>query len=445
MLVLVSFVLVLAAAVTLVVGLLQSGLTLIYLSIACSVLAGVVLAVAVLRGRPEPKAAPVGRSYTAPAAAPPPPVPASVGAPSTPSTSSWSPPTPAPPPPPPPAIESGPSDDAATKAAGAALLGRLRGRKAGTGDATPAPATDGDTDGDVEVQPMVVGSTDVTAQMPAAGEPGDDFPVPDYERLRANELLAKLPDLDRNQLEVVRDREAAGKNRFTVLARIDGLLAAKSEPDWDAADDEWQADEEADEAHDEEPPYGAGADDDEPEVLVAEAAAADDEWESDDAAFAMGAGSSFPIADYDSLTVGQILPRLSSLDAEELAQVRAREEMGRRRSTILERVDRMAARSAPSAMAMPAAPPARARKSPARKAAAGKAAAGKAAAAEPAKRARAGASAPAPRKGASRQAATEKASAPKVAAPRKAAKRAAPTKKAAATTKAGGAKKARKG
>ncbi|MGI8984256.1 MAG: hypothetical protein ACR2HM_06950, partial [Acidimicrobiales bacterium] len=65
MLVLVSFVLVLAAAVTLVVGLLQSGLNLIYLSIGCSVLAGVVLAVAVLRGRPEPKAAaPVGRAYT---------------------------------------------------------------------------------------------------------------------------------------------------------------------------------------------------------------------------------------------------------------------------------------------------------------------------------------------------------------------------------------------
>ncbi len=62
MVVLVSFLLVLAAAVTLVVGLLQSGLTLIYLSIGCSVVAGLVLAAAVLRGRPEPKAAP----YAAP-------------------------------------------------------------------------------------------------------------------------------------------------------------------------------------------------------------------------------------------------------------------------------------------------------------------------------------------------------------------------------------------
>ncbi len=69
MVVLVSFALVLAAAVTLVVGLLQSGLTLIYVSIACSVVAGLVLAVAVLRGRPEPKPAAAGRPVSAPAAA----------------------------------------------------------------------------------------------------------------------------------------------------------------------------------------------------------------------------------------------------------------------------------------------------------------------------------------------------------------------------------------
>ncbi|MDQ6796579.1 MAG: hypothetical protein M3011_00900 [Actinomycetota bacterium] len=53
--VLVSFVLVVVAAITLVIGLLQSGLAIIYVSIACSVLAGIVLATAVLRGRrPHP-------------------------------------------------------------------------------------------------------------------------------------------------------------------------------------------------------------------------------------------------------------------------------------------------------------------------------------------------------------------------------------------------------
>src|SRR5205807_1152331 len=56
--VLVSFLLVLAAAVTLVIGLLNSGLGLIYVSIACSVAAGIVLALAVVRSRPERAAAP---------------------------------------------------------------------------------------------------------------------------------------------------------------------------------------------------------------------------------------------------------------------------------------------------------------------------------------------------------------------------------------------------
>src|SRR5207302_4623651 len=56
--VLVSFLLVLAAAVTLVIGLLNSGLGLIYVSIGCSVAAGIVLALAVVRSRPERAGAP---------------------------------------------------------------------------------------------------------------------------------------------------------------------------------------------------------------------------------------------------------------------------------------------------------------------------------------------------------------------------------------------------
>src|SRR4030081_2864574 len=51
--VLLSFLLVLAAAVTLVIGLLNSGLGLIYVSIGCSVAAGIVLALAVVRNRPR--------------------------------------------------------------------------------------------------------------------------------------------------------------------------------------------------------------------------------------------------------------------------------------------------------------------------------------------------------------------------------------------------------
>ncbi|HUQ40032.1 MAG TPA: hypothetical protein VM030_07730, partial [Acidimicrobiales bacterium] len=248
MLVLVSFVLVLAAAVTLVVGLLQSGLTLIYLSIGCSVLAGVVLAVAVLRGRPEPRAAaPVGRSFTPPAAAPP--QPATVGA-APASTSTYEsttsftpPPSPPPPspPPPPPSPSPGPTDDSATKAAGTALLGRLRRRTEEPAEspavaATPAPAPEPE----YEPEP-------VTAQYEAVPVEADDgFPIADYDRLRATDLLRQLGGLDRNQLEAVRERESAGKNRFTIMSRIDVLLAGMTEPAWDADDDGWEDDEEVD-------------------------------------------------------------------------------------------------------------------------------------------------------------------------------------------------------
>ena len=372
MLVLVSFVLVLAAAVTLVVGLLQSGLTLIYLSIGCSVLAGVVLAVAVLRGRPEPKAAPIGRPYTPPASAPP--VRASVGAPasSATETTSFTPPPPAPPtpstPPAPPAR--GVSDDAATKAAGTALLGRLRGRR---GQEPPADATP-------ESEPEPVSAPEpVTMEMPAvSAEADDDFPIPDYDKLRATDLLRRLGSLDRNQLEAVRERETAGKNRFTILSRVDVLLAAQAEPAWEVDDDEWESHGDAAPSDAAVIPVGPVADDDElaaGEIEDDEADEVDvdqrDEVDLDEVDELVSPVDEFPIANYDSLTVGQILPRLSDLNADELAQVRAREQQGRARGTILDRIERLAAKSGAMAMPAPAAPARRspaARKAPARKA-----------------------------------------------------------------------------
>ena len=356
MLVLVSFVLVLAAAVTLVVGLLQSGLTLIYLSIACSVLAGVVLAVAVLRGRPEPKQAAPGRPYTPPQPAP---VPASVGAPASGSeTTSWSPPSSSPRPPPPsyspPAT---PTDDSATKAAGAALLGRLRGKR-GDKDAAPVAAAPTTSLGDEPVDDDVVETG--TTEMPAVtitGEDDDGFPIADYDRLRATELLSRLPALDRNQLEAVREREANGKNRFTIMSRVDALLATTAEPAWEVGDDEWEDDD-------------AGPVSD---LVVSDAISVEDDEADELDDEPVTGGGAFPIAAYETLTVGQILPRLSELGADELAQVRRREEMGRGRGTILDRIDRLASRAAPAPtpMAMPPAAPARkapARKAPARKA-----------------------------------------------------------------------------
>lgn len=436
MLVLVSFVLVLAAAVTLVVGLLQSGLTLIYLSIGCSVLAGVVLAVAVLRGRPEPRAAaPAGRSFTPPAAAPP--VPASVGAPASTSTyestSSWTPP-PSSPPPPPPSAPSGSTDDPSVKAAGTALLGRLR-RRTEEPEEAPAAATSA-PEPEYEAGPA-------TAQYEAVSDEADDgFPIADYDRLRATDLLRRLGGLDRNQLEAVRERESAGKNRFTIMSRIDVLLAAMTEPAWEAADDGWEDDEAVDAQA---PDAGttvieAGAADDfavddddwgdEPEAVVTPIPLG--EVEDDEVDELVSPADEFPIAGYESLTVGQILPRLSHLDADELAQVRAREQEGRARGTILDRVDRLASKS--GAMGMPSAPakraaPARARKAaPAAKAATPAPRKARVAKVTPAAVEPAPAKAPARKTGGRKAAATE---APMVEAVKKAS-----TRKAAAARKA---------
>jgi hypothetical protein len=437
-LVLVSFVLVLAAAVTLVVGLLQSGLTLIYLSIGCSVLAGVVLAVAVLRGRPEARPATAGRSFSPPQRAE---VPAAVGASSaTETTSSWSSPpvasTPAPTPAPPPPARApasasasasvSTSSDEATKAAGSALLGRLRGRRAEEAG-TPAPAP-------VTPSPVTVVSTpEETTEVPVVSAPAEDadgFPIADYDRLRATELLAQLPALDRNQLEAVRERESSGKNRFTIMSRVDSLIAAKGEPAWEAGDDEWDDEDaavtsagvstddeaalDADLANDTAGEWGV--DDDEVDELVSPAAASD-----------------FPIAGYESLTVGQILPRLSELSTGELAEVRAREQQGRNRGTVLDRIDRLSSRAGArsGALAMPAAAPSPA---PTRKASARKAVAPVSKTTAPAvKKARAPRVAkavptPEPVKATTRKAPTRKASAAPVPAP--AAPAAAPARKA---------------
>jgi hypothetical protein len=369
-LVLVSFVLVLVAAVTLVVGLLQSGLTLIYLSIASSVLAGVVLAVAVLRGRPEARPATVGgRAFSppSPAASTQVPaastqVPAGVGASSSSSgagTSSWAAPTSpgtaasAPPPPPPSPSPSGASPS--TQAAGAALLGRLR-RKSGEASKpeTPSePVAAGTDDGETPAAADATagdGTREIPLGAPAVTEDDDGFPIAQYDRMRATELMAQLPSLDRNQLEAVRQRESAGKNRFTIMSRVDTLLAASEEPAWEVADDDWD-----DEA--------AAA----PEVEVVELVEVDD-VEVDEVGEPAG-DTAFPIAGYDTLTVGQILPRLGELGPDELAAVREREAQGRNRGTVLDRVDRLAARSAPAPLAMPAAAPStragRPRKAPA--------------------------------------------------------------------------------
>jgi hypothetical protein len=91
------------------------------------------------------------------------------------------------------------------------------------------PATPG------EDQP---GEEDPLGQVHRPGGPdrdgGDDwgeevvFPIPDYDDLRVNEILPLLTRLDTGELQEVRDREAAGKKRATILRRIDELVARRA-------------------------------------------------------------------------------------------------------------------------------------------------------------------------------------------------------------------------
>ncbi|HVF13389.1 MAG TPA: hypothetical protein VM942_02250 [Acidimicrobiales bacterium] len=345
MVVLVSFLLVLAAAVTLVVGLLQSGLTLIYLSIGCSVVAGLVLAVAVLRGRPEPKAASApARPYS------PPPEPAYSSS----STSSFS---TAPEP------ETG---DESWRVDTPAPASRRFGR----------PATVAVEEPEAEPEPSPVAgyarraagagaSTSpsvISSEMPEPVVRGG-FPLPDFDELRAPELLRRVEELDIAQLEQVREREAAGKARSSILSRIDARIESLREPGWEIDDATWEGGDAA--------PADRGA---EADVAEADLDAGDDfEDEPEPAPEPAGPApdADLPIADYDGLRVGQILPLLRDLDEGELEAVRQYEAAGKSRSGILDRIAFLAAGGTrptvtaaavppPAAAAAPAAAPAKA-------------------------------------------------------------------------------------
>jgi hypothetical protein len=192
--VLVSFLLVLAAAVTLVIGLLNSGLGLIYVSIACSVAAGIVLALAVVRSRPERAAAPaVGSERLR-------------------------------------ALEE--------EEAPSVTVVPTRGGRRGAAAEEP----------DEEEEGVAAG----------ASENGEGvFPIADYDDLKVGEIVSLLPELDEDELEMVREREESGKNRSTILTRVEALTgaaaasSARSE-DWGTGDKHW--DSWGDEGEDEEEP-----------------------------------------------------------------------------------------------------------------------------------------------------------------------------------------------
>jgi len=273
--VLVSFLLVLAAAVTLVIGLLNSGLGLIYVSIGCSVAAGIVLALAVVRSRPERAAAP---------------------------------------------------------AVGSERLRALEEDETPT--VTVVPTRGG------RRKPAEVADED--EEVAASGDGEGVFPIADYDDLKVGEIVSLLPELDEDELEMVREREESGKNRSTILTRVEALsgaaVASTGSSDWGASDrwDSWSDDgEEAPEAEEEEEEVG------EEEI--------------------------FPIADYDELKAAEVVSLLPELDDDELEQVRDREERGAARATVLSRIDQLLGIEPAPAKKAPAKKKAAAKKAPAKK------------------------------------------------------------------------------
>lgn len=240
-----------------------------------------------------------------------------------------------------------------------------------------------------------------------ADEEDDDdyFPILDYDDLKVGEIMPLLPELDDDELEMVRDRENEGAKRSTILNRIEALLT--------------EGDEEPTAAFQTPRPSAAG----EPEE--------DEEEEY------------FPILDYDELLVEEIMPVLPDLEDDELEMVRERELAGANRSTILDEVAELlgeeplpeVAFAAPvkKAAAAKKTPPVK-RSAPAKKAAPATKRSSPARKSAPAKR-----TAPTRRSTTTKKAApTRKSTTAKKAAP---AKRSAPTRKAAPAGKAAPARR----
>ena len=301
MLVLVSFGLVLLATILLVVGLLNDdGLTLIYLSIAASAAAAVVLYVAFRKAKP--KTASDSAAAPAPLADDIAPTPVDETA-AVPVVEDEAPPT---------APAATPEPESAPAASSV--------------DADEDWMADADWEDDGVV----------------------DFPIADYDDLTVAEIMPLLPQLYSDEIDDVIAREQSGKNRSTIIQRLEELKQTGTEADAAEAAAETEA---ADDA-----PAPA------PTPAPAPAATSLLDDDEDDAYF-------FPIADYDALSVSQITPLLPQLEGDELEEVRAREVSGAGRKTILNEIDRLLG-GAPAPA--PAATPAKkspAKKSPAKKAA----------------------------------------------------------------------------
>jgi hypothetical protein len=134
-----------------------------------------------------------------------------------------------------------------------------------------------------------------------------DFPIDRYDELRVTEILPLLAALDAEDLKMVREEEAAGKARASILARIDGLLARETGPV-------------------------------RPAPAPASAAAAAKPVRAAGKAPSKAAAN-LPIEGYDSLTVPQIQARLAGLSAADLRKLRTYEQRHKNRAGVLQRIE----------------------------------------------------------------------------------------------------------
>jgi hypothetical protein len=232
-LLLVTVGLVLAGLILLVIGFVQDSLTLIYLSIACAAIAGVAL---IVFSRLSRRQAVTAMTEGVPAAAAPP-SPGLVTAGVAPLPRGR---TSAGPPPPPPTAGFPGSGSEAPGPAVARRGNEPEEERFDPGEPTTQPVRAVAREAappTTRLDPVPVPAP-VQAAFGAAEDDeweddwGDEvvFPIEDYDELRVAEIVPLLPELDPDELEEVRDREVAGRNRASIVARIDELLGRASRP-----------------------------------------------------------------------------------------------------------------------------------------------------------------------------------------------------------------------
>lgn len=289
---LVSFLLVIVATIFLLSGLfLTKDLPLIFVSIGCSALAGLMLVVAVLKSRPRPvsEAEPAG--------------------------------------PRPDTVSADPMADDTFSVP----------------EVSRAPEPVGPRPAEPEREP---------AREPAR-EPGRfagrTFPIPDYDNLEVVEVLPLLGDLEPPELEMVRQREASGRAHPWILARVDALLEAET-GEWAPADEE----EEEEEEEQPEEEVAVEWAEPQPD-WSSDWAASDFPMEAGgDAGYdEIEIMRDFPIDRYDELRANDILPLLSELDSEDLKMVREEEAATKARTSVLSRIDVLLAREGGGAAPRP--------------------------------------------------------------------------------------------